>query len=150
MLARSSTNISHLRKLLSWTVTVELIAGLWHPTVLASLILKLSMKLGRTANVGSLLLMSLPTINLTAFFYSLPQLSKRSEICQATQISNPGCYATAAQLIIAPMLDHIGGEPVVFGVPGYFGADTRPSPKYDINIYRDSLIPYRLTGHTRT
>lgn len=79
--------------------------------------------------------------------YALPELTKRSEICQSTRISNPGCYATAAQLGIAPMLDHIGGKPIVFGVSGYSGAGTKPSPKNNINILKDNLIPYSLTGH---
>jgi N-acetyl-gamma-glutamyl-phosphate reductase/acetylglutamate kinase len=43
--------------------------------------------------------------------YGLPELTKRSEIAQSTRISNPGCFATAAQLSIAPILDHLGGEP---------------------------------------
>ncbi|MBP0583555.1 N-acetyl-gamma-glutamyl-phosphate reductase, partial [Labrys sp. LIt4] len=54
--------------------------------------------------------------------YGLPELTKRSQISQAKRISNPGCYATAAQLGIAPILDHLGGQPTVFGVSGYSGA----------------------------
>uniref|UniRef100_A0A914N4R8 Semialdehyde dehydrogenase NAD-binding domain-containing protein n=2 Tax=Opisthokonta TaxID=33154 RepID=A0A914N4R8_MELIC len=34
--------------------------------------------------------------------YGLPELVNRSDIAKATRISNPGCYATAAQLGIAP------------------------------------------------
>ncbi len=82
-----------------------------------------------------------------SFFYGLPELTKRSEIRQSTRISNPGCYATAAQLGIAPLLDHIGGEPIIFGVSGYSGAGTKPSPKNDVNILKDNLMPYSLTGH---
>lgn len=79
--------------------------------------------------------------------YGLPELTKRSEIYPSTRISNPGCYATASQLGIAPLLDHLGGEPVVFGVSGYSGAGTKPSPKNDTNLLKDNLIPYSLTGH---
>ncbi|KAF4124463.1 N-acetyl-gamma-glutamyl-phosphate reductase / acetylglutamate kinase [Geosmithia morbida] len=79
--------------------------------------------------------------------YGLPELTKRSKITQATRISNPGCYATAAQLGIAPILEHVGGQPTVFGVSGYSGAGTKPSPKNDINELRDNLMPYSLTGH---
>ncbi|VUC33290.1 unnamed protein product [Clonostachys rosea] len=79
--------------------------------------------------------------------YALPELTKRSAICQATRISNPGCYATGSQLALAPMLEHLGGEPCIFGVSGYSGAGTRPSPNNDLNRLKDNLIPYSLTGH---
>ncbi|OTA91919.1 hypothetical protein M434DRAFT_396863 [Hypoxylon sp. CO27-5] len=79
--------------------------------------------------------------------YGLPELTKRSEILQSTRISNPGCYATGAQLSIAPLVDHLGGEPVIFGVSGYSGAGTKQSPKNDPKVLKDNLIPYSLTGH---
>ncbi|CAG9937498.1 unnamed protein product [Clonostachys rosea f. rosea IK726] len=79
--------------------------------------------------------------------YALPELTKRSAICQATRISNPGCYATGAQLTLAPMLEHLGGEPCIFGVSGYSGAGTRPSPNNDLNRLKDNLVAYSLTGH---
>ncbi|KAL8688857.1 MAG: hypothetical protein Q9218_005335 [Villophora microphyllina] len=79
--------------------------------------------------------------------YGLPELVDRSKIAKASRISNPGCYATAAQVGIAPLLDHLGGQPTVFGVSGYSGAGTKPSPKNDVNNLRDNLIPYSLTDH---
>lgn len=79
--------------------------------------------------------------------YGLPELTKRSDIYPSKRISNPGCYATAAQLGIAPLVEHLGGQPVVFGVSGYSGAGTKPSPKNDVNLLKDNLIPYSLTGH---
>ncbi|KAI1320313.1 Aspartate/glutamate/uridylate kinase [Xylariaceae sp. FL0255] len=79
--------------------------------------------------------------------YGLPELVKRSSIAQATQISNPGCYATAAQLGIAPMVEYLGGDPTVFGVSGYSGAGTKPSPKNDVNHLANNLLPYSLTDH---
>ncbi|CAI6092008.1 unnamed protein product [Clonostachys chloroleuca] len=79
--------------------------------------------------------------------YALPELTKRSAICQATRISNPGCYATGAQLTLAPMLEHLGGEPCIFGVSGYSGAGTRPSPNNDLKRLKDNLVAYSLTGH---
>ena len=54
--------------------------------------------------------------------YGLPELTKRSEICNSTRISNPGCYATGAQLAIAPLKDYIDGAVNVFGISGYSGA----------------------------
>lgn len=79
--------------------------------------------------------------------YGLPELVDRSAIARAKRISNPGCYATAAQLGIAPMIEHLGGQPTVFGVSGYSGAGTKPSPKNDVANLTDNLIPYSLTDH---
>lgn len=82
--------------------------------------------------------------------YGLPELIPRNKIASATRISNPGCYATAAQLGIAPLLEHLApapGHPTVFGVSGYSGAGTKPSPKNDVNNLTNNLIPYSLTDH---
>jgi N-acetyl-gamma-glutamyl-phosphate reductase/acetylglutamate kinase len=79
--------------------------------------------------------------------YGLPELVKRSDIAKATRISNPGCYATAAQLGIAPLVPFLGGQPTVFGVSGYSGAGTKPSPKNDVENLANNLIPYSLTDH---
>jgi N-acetyl-gamma-glutamyl-phosphate reductase/acetylglutamate kinase len=79
--------------------------------------------------------------------YGLPELVNRSEIAKATRISNPGCYATAAQLGIAPLLPYLGAAPTVFGVSGYSGAGTKPSPKNDVKNLTNNLIPYSLTDH---
>ena len=75
------------------------------------------------------------------------ELVPRANIAKATRISNPGCYATAAQLAIAPLVPYLGGEPTVFGVSGYSGAGTKPSSKNDVKLLADNLIPYSLTDH---
>lgn len=79
--------------------------------------------------------------------YGLPELVDRDTIAGAKKISNPGCYATAAQLAIAPLKNHIDGLPTVFGVSGYSGAGTKPSKKNDVEYLRDNLVPYSLTDH---
>ncbi|KAF3941645.1 hypothetical protein ABW19_dt0202386 [Dactylella cylindrospora] len=79
--------------------------------------------------------------------YGLPELIKRESIAQATRISNPGCYATAAQLAIAPLIGNIDGSPTIFGVSGYSGAGTKPSPKNDVENLTDNLVAYSLTDH---
>ncbi|KAJ5772325.1 hypothetical protein N7520_002854 [Penicillium odoratum] len=79
--------------------------------------------------------------------YGLPELVDRSKIARATRIANPGCYATAAQLGIAPLVPFLGGQPTTFGVSGYSGAGTKPSPKNDVNFLTNNLIPYSLTDH---
>lgn len=78
--------------------------------------------------------------------YGLPELF-REKIKGARRIANPGCYATALQLAIAPFVDDLGGDPSVFGVSGYSGAGTTPSPRNDPDNLAENLIPYRLTGH---
>lgn len=65
----------------------------------------------------------------------------------ATRIANPGCYATGAQLALAPILDELIGAPVVFGVSGYSGAGKTPSRKNDPKVLEDNLLPYKLTDH---
>ncbi|KAH3668040.1 hypothetical protein OGAPHI_001794 [Ogataea philodendri] len=79
--------------------------------------------------------------------YGLPELNDRQAIANARKISNPGCYATAAQVAIKPLVEYCSGLPSIFGVSGYSGAGTKPSPKNDINVLRDNLIPYSLTDH---
>ncbi len=79
--------------------------------------------------------------------YGLPELVDRASIAKATRISNPGCYATAAQLGIAPLLEHLEGTPTVFGVSGYSGAGTKPSPKNDVDNLSNNIVPYSLTDH---
>ncbi|KAL5116191.1 hypothetical protein ACEQ8H_005856 [Pleosporales sp. CAS-2024a] len=79
--------------------------------------------------------------------YGLPETVDRRKLSDAKRIANPGCYATAAQLGIAPLLEFIGGQPTVFGVSGYSGAGTKPSPKNDVKNLENNLIPYSLTDH---
>lgn len=79
--------------------------------------------------------------------YGLPELVNRGDIAKATRIANPGCYATAAQLGIAPLVPFLGAAPTVFGVSGYSGAGTKPSPKNDVANLTGNIIPYSLTDH---
>ncbi|KAH3672388.1 hypothetical protein WICMUC_004224 [Wickerhamomyces mucosus] len=79
--------------------------------------------------------------------YGLPELASREAISNAKKISNPGCYATGAQVAIKPLVPYISGVPSIFGVSGYSGAGTKPSPKNDIKNLSNNLIPYSLTDH---
>ena len=80
------------------------------------------------------------------WYYGLPELTRQNYSGQ-TRISNPGCYATAMQLAIAPVLDYLAAPPACFGVSGYSGAGTTPSDKNDPEKLRDNLMPYSLVGH---
>ena len=78
--------------------------------------------------------------------YGLPELF-RKRLAGATRIANPGCYATAMQLALAPLVERFGGVPAVFGVSGYSGAGTTPGPRNDVERLHDNLMPYALVGH---
>ena len=81
------------------------------------------------------------------WYYGLPELYRGNYRGQR-HVSNPGCYATAMQLAIAPMKDLLAAPPACFGVSGYSGAGTMPSDKNDPEKLRDNLIPYSLVDHT--
>jgi len=78
--------------------------------------------------------------------YGLPEIH-RERLVKARRVANPGCYATGAQLALYPALDLLDGPAHVFGVSGYSGAGTTPSPRNDPAVLADNLVPYALTGH---
>ncbi len=78
--------------------------------------------------------------------YGLPELH-RDKVLGAKRIANPGCYATAMQLALAPLMEHLDGAPAVFGVSGYSGAGSKPNPRNDTERLKDNLLPYALAGH---
>lgn len=80
------------------------------------------------------------------WYYGLPELT-RTRYAGQKRISNPGCYATAMQLALAPLVEDLAAPPACFGVSGYSGAGTTPSDKNDVDKLRDNLMPYALTGH---
>jgi N-acetyl-gamma-glutamyl-phosphate reductase len=80
------------------------------------------------------------------WYYGLPELTRGDYLGQK-HISNPGCYATAMQLAISPLLKHLAGPPQCFGVSGYSGAGTTPSDKNNPALLHDNLMPYSLTNH---
>jgi N-acetyl-gamma-glutamyl-phosphate reductase len=80
------------------------------------------------------------------WYYGLPELT-RGHYTGERRIANPGCYATAMQLAIAPVLGLLAGPPQCFGVSGYSGAGTTRSDRNDPQKLRDNLMPYGLVGH---
>jgi N-acetyl-gamma-glutamyl-phosphate reductase / acetylglutamate kinase len=87
------------------------------------------------------------------------ELYGRAVIRSSKRISNPGCYATSSQLLIAPLVNHIksGTLPTVFGISGYSGAGTILSkdasgkavslPKISGESLEGGVKPYSLTSH---
>ena len=80
------------------------------------------------------------------WYYGLPELARGGYRGQR-RIANPGCYATAMQLAIAPLKNDLAGPPQCFGVSGYSGAGTTPSDKNNVELLRDNLMPYSLVDH---
>ncbi len=81
-----------------------------------------------------------------AWVYGQPERF-RAKIRGAKRIASPGCYATAAQLAIAPLVDVARGPVHVFGVSGFSGAGTAKSERNDPDVLRDNVVPYALVGH---
>ena len=81
-----------------------------------------------------------------AWVYGQPERN-RAALAGALRIANPGCYATAMQLALAPVAPLLEGPASVFGVSGYIGAGTTSSPKNDPETLKDNLIPYALVDH---
>ncbi|KAG8720770.1 hypothetical protein FRC09_008990 [Ceratobasidium sp. 395] len=92
--------------------------------------------------------------------YGLPELYNREALRKASRISNPGCYATSTQLLLAPLLPYLapGSIPTVMGISGYSGAGTqagqkdaggRPTTvaKVSGESLKGGIRPYALTDH---
>lgn len=93
-------------------------------------------------------------------FVSHIELYSRSAIRASKRISNPGCFATSTQLLIAPLINHLapGVAPTVLGLSGYSGAGTvagtsnpdgMPTtvPKVTSESLGGGIRPYALTDH---
>lgn len=72
----------------------------------------------------------------------------RDALRGARRISNPGCYATAAQLALRPLQPLLAETAHCFGVSGYSGAGRAPSPRNDPALLADGVTPYKLVDHT--
>ncbi len=85
------------------------------------------------------------------WIYSVPELDhqdlEKAKSSQLIKISNPGCYATAMLLGLAPIMELLSSRPHCFGVSGYSGAGTTPSPNNDPDNLKDNLIGYKLLEH---
>eukprot|EP00026_Physarum_polycephalum_P002341 Phypoly_transcript_02347.p1 GENE.Phypoly_transcript_02347~~Phypoly_transcript_02347.p1 ORF type:complete len:403 (+),score=81.59 Phypoly_transcript_02347:1596-2804(+) len=80
--------------------------------------------------------------------YGQPEGGHRKQLRGAKRIANPGCYATGMYTTIAPWVKSQQLEiATFFGVSGYSGAGTKPSPKNDPARLNNNLMPYSLVGH---
>jgi len=76
--------------------------------------------------------------------YRVPELSEQ---VQSNRISNPGCYASAMQFMIAPLANILTGSANLFGVSGYSGAGASPNERNDLEVLKDNILPYSLVSH---
>ena len=84
--------------------------------------------------------------------YSVPELLNTEKLSnnesdELVKISNPGCYATAMQIALAPLVEHIQGRANCFGISGYSGAGTTPSANNDPKNLKSNILPYALLEH---
>ena len=84
--------------------------------------------------------------------YALPELGSNfvkiiNNKNRLVKISNPGCYATAMQIALAPLVKCIDGVANCFGISGFSGAGTKPSANNDPNNLKDNILPYGLIEH---
>lgn len=88
------------------------------------------------------------------------ELYSRQAIRDARLISNPGCYATNTQALLAPLLPYLdpSNPPTIFGISGYSGAGTKTGqsssdgspvtlPKISSEDLKGGIRPYALTDH---
>lgn len=82
-----------------------------------------------------------------AWVYGLPE-HHRGALRTARRISNPGCYATIAQLLVRPLLGMLASAPHCFGVSGYSGAGKKRSDRNDHRALANGVFPYKIVNHT--
>lgn len=76
--------------------------------------------------------------------YRIPELS---DPVSSKKISNPGCYASAMQFMIAPILNILDGPVNLFGISGYSGAGASPNQRNNTEFLKDNILPYKLINH---
>ncbi len=82
--------------------------------------------------------------------YMIPEIIQQNltvDLQKISRISNPGCYATAMQLILMPLKDKLANTPSCFGVSGYSGAGTNPSDKNNPQRLKYNFLPYAAVNH---
>lgn len=78
--------------------------------------------------------------------YGQPE-TREKDIEKHSLIANPGCYATALQLGVFPMLDCLDGPVHAFGVSGFSGAGSTPCDRNNAEKLKDNLMAYHMIDH---
>ena len=94
-----------------------------------------------------------PVVDLSADLraewpYGLPELH-RDRIAGSDAVANPGCYATAAVLALAPLVSAglVLPDLVVDGKSGVSGAGKTPSQRTAFTTVSEGIAPYTPVGH---
>lgn len=82
------------------------------------------------------------------FVYGLPEINK-SRIMTAKRIANPGCFATAIQLALAPAVAHrlVAGDLHVTGITGSTGAGKQMNEFTHFSQRNQNISVYKLFNH---
>ncbi|HSD87045.1 MAG TPA: N-acetyl-gamma-glutamyl-phosphate reductase, partial [Kofleriaceae bacterium] len=78
--------------------------------------------------------------------YGLPELD-RTRIPSAAIVANPGCYATAIQLALAPVVQGATGRIIVDAMSGVTGAGRKAAEEYSFAEIANDLRAYRVLTH---
>jgi len=85
---------------------------------------------------------------LPRWHYALPELMPPPAASSGDLIANPGCYATAALLALAPLVGAIEPEGVVVDAKsGVSGAGRALKESSHANTVLESVAPYRVGAH---
>lgn len=79
------------------------------------------------------------------YVYGLPEL-QREKICGCTKLANPGCFATAIQLALLPMMGRTT-EASVTAITGSTGAGQKPTATTHFSWRNDNMSVYKAFTH---
>ena len=79
------------------------------------------------------------------YVYGLPEL-QREKICGCTKLANPGCFATAIQLALLPMMGR-ATEASVTAITGSTGAGQKPTATTHFSWRNDNMSVYKAFTH---
>jgi N-acetyl-gamma-glutamyl-phosphate reductase len=85
--------------------------------------------------------------------YGLPELGNREEIKKAQLVANPGCYATASALALAPLLGKglLVDEPLIINAAsGVTGAGRKATEDFSFTEIDGDFRAYRVLRHQHT
>ncbi len=81
--------------------------------------------------------------------YGLPELG-RARLAGARLVANPGCYATAIQLALAPITTLVTGRIIVDAVSGVTGAGRKATEDMSFAEVAGDVRAYRVLRHQHT
>ena len=79
------------------------------------------------------------------YVYGLPEF-QREKICACTRLANPGCFATAIQLALLPMIGRTT-EANVTAITGSTGAGQKPTSTTHFSWRNDNMSVYKAFTH---